>query len=136
MSKIKKHPVLEVPVRDRVIFKYNGQEVEGEKGYTIAAALHRAGFPVHSHSLDGRERSLECGIGKCGACEMLVDGKIRRICITKVDGVKEVREVTEDFIDDLPNNIAGAKACGMDGYCFADGDVEKLKRTLYESVLS
>ena len=23
-------------------------------------------------------------IGKCGACEMLVDGKIRRICITKV----------------------------------------------------
>ena len=40
------------------------------------------------------------------------------------------------FIDDLPNNIAGAKACGMDGYCFADGDVEKLKRTLYESVLS
>ena len=48
MSKIKKHPVLEVPVRDRVIFKYNGQEVEGEKGYTIAAALHRAGFPVHS----------------------------------------------------------------------------------------
>ena len=98
MSKIKKHPVLEVPVRDRVIFKYNGQEVEGEKGYTIAAALHRAGFPVHSHSLDGRERSLECGIGKCGACVMLVDGKIRRICITKVDGVKEVREVTEDFM--------------------------------------
>jgi len=42
MSKIKKHPVLEVPVRDKVIFKYNGQEVEGEKGYTIAAALHRA----------------------------------------------------------------------------------------------
>ena len=41
MSKIKKHPVLEVPVRDKVIFKYNGQEVEGEKGYTIAAALHR-----------------------------------------------------------------------------------------------
>ena len=67
MSKIKKHPVLEVPVRDRVIFKYNGQEVEGEKGYTIAAALHRAGFPVHSHSLDGRERSLECGIGKGSA---------------------------------------------------------------------
>lgn len=98
MSKITKHPVLEVPVREKVIFKYNGQEVEGEKGYTIAAALHRAGFPVHSHSLDGRDRSLECGIGKCGACEMLVDGKIRRICITKVDEVKEVSEITEDFM--------------------------------------
>ncbi|MEG0796125.1 MAG: FAD-dependent oxidoreductase [Odoribacter sp.] len=98
MSKIKKHPVLEVPVREKVIFKYNGQEIEGEKGYTIAAALHQAGFPVHSHSLDGRERSLECGIGKCGACEMLVDGKIRRICVTKVDGIKEVSEVSEDFM--------------------------------------
>ena len=110
MSKIKKHPVLEVPVRDKVIFKYNGQEVEGEKGYTIAAALHRAGFPVHSHSLDGRERSLECGIGKCGACEMLVDGKIRRICITKVDGVKEVREVTEDFMARKVKLGTGAKS--------------------------
>lgn len=98
MSKISKHPVLEVPVREKVTFKYNGQEIEGEKGYTIAAALHQAGYPVHSHSLDGRKRSLECGIGKCGACEMLVDGKIRRICITKVDGVKEVREVAEGFM--------------------------------------
>lgn len=98
MSKIENHPVLEVPLREKVVFRYNGKEVEGEKGFTIAAALHRAGFPVHSHSLDGRERSLECGIGKCGACEMLVDGKIRRICITKVDGVREVSEVPEDFM--------------------------------------
>ena len=43
--------------------------------------------------MDGRNRSLNCGIGKCGACEMLVDGQVRRICITKVDGVKEVRRI-------------------------------------------
>ena len=69
MSKIKKHPVLEVPVRDKVIFKYNGQEVEGEKGYTIAAALHRAGFPVHSHRTGGNVRwnavSVNVGLVKC-----------------------------------------------------------------------
>lgn len=34
------------------------------------------------------------------------------------------------FIDDLQLNIDGAKECGMDGYCFADGDVEKLKEVL------
>ena len=50
---------------------------------------------MHSHSIDGRGRSLACGIGKCGACEMLVDGKVRRICVTKVDGVKEVRELAQ-----------------------------------------
>lgn len=34
------------------------------------------------------------------------------------------------FIDDLQMNIDGAKVLGMDGYCLADGDVEKLKQVL------
>lgn len=98
MKRIVEHPILDIPEAEEIIFKFNGQDVVGYKGYTIAAALHQAGFPVHSHSLDGRERSLECGIGKCGACEMLVDGKIRRICITKVDNVKEVREIPHGYL--------------------------------------
>ena len=93
MYKIEKHPILDIPQEDLVEFLYEGKAVKGQRGKTIAAALHQAGYPIHSHSLKGRNRSLECGIGKCGACEMLVDGKIRRICITLVDGVKEVRQV-------------------------------------------
>ena len=93
MHKIEIHPILEIPKNKEITFLYNGQKVVGYENYTIAAALHQAGFPVHSHSLEGRKRSLECGIGKCGACEMLVDGKIKRICITKVNGIKEVTEV-------------------------------------------
>lgn len=34
------------------------------------------------------------------------------------------------FIDDLQKNIDGAKAVGMQGYCFADGDVQKLRECL------
>lgn len=34
------------------------------------------------------------------------------------------------FIDDMQLNIDGAEACGMDGYCFADGDVKKLRKML------
>lgn len=101
MEKITKHPILDIkPLEscDKVIFNYNGKEVIGEKGKTIAAALHQAGFPIHSHSLKDRERSLECGIGKCGACEMLVDGQIKRICITPVDNVKEVKEIPKNFM--------------------------------------
>lgn len=98
MPEITTHPIIEVPERERTVFLYNGKKIEAQKGFTIAAALHRAGYPVHSHSLDGRERSLECGIGKCGACEMLVDGKIRRICITKVDGIKEVQELSDRIL--------------------------------------
>ncbi|MBK7172026.1 MAG: FAD-dependent oxidoreductase [Bacteroidales bacterium] len=93
MHKISEHPILEIPVSEKVTFLFNEKEIIGEKGFTIAAALHQAGFPVHSHSLRNRERSLECGIGKCGACEMLVDGQVRRICITKVDEIKVVSEI-------------------------------------------
>ena len=98
MQKIDKHPILNVPENELVEIDFNGQKIQAEKGYTIAAALHRAGYPVHSHSLENRNRSLECGIGKCGACEMLVDGKIARICITKVDNVKEIREIPKNYI--------------------------------------
>ena len=100
MYKIEKHPILDIPQSDIVEFLFEGKPVQGRKGYTIAKALHEAGFPVHSHSLQGRNRSLECGIGKCGACEMLVDGRVRRICITAVDGVHEVRTIAHEA--DLP----------------------------------
>ena len=98
MYKITEHPILSVPQEDLHSFVFEGQTVTGQKGQTIAAALHQAGFPVHHHSLKDRNRTMECGIGKCGACEMVVDGHIRRICITKVDGVQEVhRAGTESF---------------------------------------
>jgi len=93
MFKILKHPILDIPANQQSSFLFAGKQITGDHGFTIAAALHQAGYPVHSHSLNNRERSLECGIGKCGACEMLVDGQVRRICITLIDGVREVKEI-------------------------------------------
>ena len=40
------------------------------------------------------------------------------------------------FIDDVKLNIDGAKACGMDGYCFADGDLAGLEKALEEKLLN
>ena len=100
MYKITRHPILDIPEGEVCEFMYEGHKVQAAKGYTIAKALHEAGYPVHSHSLHGRNRSLECGIGKCGACEMLVDGRVRRICITPVDGVREVRLIAHEA--DMP----------------------------------
>ncbi len=97
MFRITRHPILQAEEKEKVRFSFEGKEITGEKGFTIAAALHQAGYPVHSHSLRNRNRSLECGIGKCGACEMLVDGRIRRICITPVDHIKEVGEIPKEY---------------------------------------
>jgi len=113
MFKIGKHPILEVPEVNEVTFTFNGKTVNGKKGFTIAAALHQNGFPVHSHSLKDRNRSLECGIGKCGACEMLVNGQIQRICITKVDDVKTVSEIPKDH---TPEPIEVSKEKAVDVY--------------------
>ncbi|MEI6764318.1 MAG: FAD-dependent oxidoreductase [Bacteroidota bacterium] len=113
MYKVTKHPILEVPEGKKVVFTFEGKEIEGESGFTIAAALHQAGFPVHSHSLRNRERSLECGIGKCGACEMLVDGKIKRICITRIDGIKTVSEIPKDY---APEAVDFIKTDSIDVY--------------------
>lgn len=112
MNKIESHPILEIKTGEKITFSYEGKQITGEKGFTIAAALHQAGYPVHSHSLRNRNRSLECGIGKCGACEMLVDGQIKRICITTVDDIKEVSEIQNEYKPpiieyrkDIPVNI-------------------------------
>ncbi|MBO4433999.1 MAG: FAD-dependent oxidoreductase [Bacteroidales bacterium] len=112
MYKISNHPILEVPEEDLWYFDYEGTRVAGQKGQTIAAALHQAGLRVHHHSLKDRPRSMECGIGKCGACEMLVDGHVRRICITKVDGVKEVKRIEEATLppQEAPVNTAASSS--------------------------
>lgn len=112
MRRIVKHPVLEIPQGDKHTFFYCGNPVEGQNEFTIAAALHQAGYPVHSHSLKNRSRSLECGIGKCGACEMLVDGEIKRICITPIDGIKEVAEIPKDYHPGVREN-AEKRACRL-----------------------
>jgi glycine/D-amino acid oxidase-like deaminating enzyme/Fe-S-cluster-containing hydrogenase component 2 len=100
MYKITEHPILPIPADNKAEFIFEGHKVTGQKGFTIAAALHQAGLVIHKHSLENRERTMECGIGKCGACEMLVDGKVRRICITKVDGVQSVQRIDDNYLPD------------------------------------
>ncbi len=58
MYRIEKHPILDVERKRTIAFTYEGHLVEGERGFTIAAALHQAGYPVHSHSLKNRKRPL------------------------------------------------------------------------------
>ena len=100
MSSIRKHPILSIPEEDLIAFTFEGQTVYGQKGFTIAAALHQAGLLVHRHSLKERNRSLSCGIGKCGACEM-PRRQSTQVCITKVDGVKEVVRIPEGLTEEV-----------------------------------
>ncbi|MBQ5532166.1 MAG: (2Fe-2S)-binding protein, partial [Bacteroidales bacterium] len=48
MYKITSHPILDIPEQEIVEFLFEGKKIKAAKGYTIAAALHQAGHPVHS----------------------------------------------------------------------------------------
>ena len=44
MYRITSHPILPVPAEDIVSFKFEGKTITGQRGQTIAAALHQAGI--------------------------------------------------------------------------------------------
>jgi len=83
--RIQQHPVIDYDRGERVIFLYNGVEVEGYTNETVAAALHAAGVrSLGTSSKLHRHRGLFCATGDCAGCLMTVDGEPNvRICITK-----------------------------------------------------
>jgi len=84
--RIEQHPILNFQRGEKVIFSFNGQEMEGYTNETIAAALHAAGVRELAHSYRmNRPRGLFCAIGNCSSCLMVVDGQPNiRICVEKV----------------------------------------------------
>ncbi len=84
--RIEKHPILEFGKPERIYFTFNGKEVYGYEGDTIASALDALGIKVFSHSLiHGRPRGFYCAIGNCGSCHMIVDGVCNvKTCITRL----------------------------------------------------
>lgn len=84
--RIKEHPILEFEKQNKILFKYDGKDVFGYEGDTIASALHALGVRKLSHSIEHkRPRGFYCAIGNCASCNMIVDGVPNvRTCVTKL----------------------------------------------------
>jgi len=84
--RIDQHPILNFKRGEKLIFFFNGQEIEGYAGETVAAALHASGVrELAKSSRLHRPRGLFCAIGHCSSCLMVVDGQPNiRVCVTKV----------------------------------------------------
>ena len=85
--RIKHHPILDFPEEKLVNFTFNGKNVEGIKGDTIASALHNLGIRKLSHSIkDKRARGFYCAIGNCSSCNMIVNEVPNiRTCVTLLE---------------------------------------------------
>ncbi len=102
MSRIVEHPILGAPEKGRrVVFTYDGVEMEGYEGEPIAMALKAAGVEVHRFTAKRHEpRGIFCAIGRCTDCVMVVDGKPNvRTCMTPLAAGMDVR--TQDGVEPL-----------------------------------
>ena len=84
--RIDKHPILAFKRGKKIKFIFNGQEMEGYEGESIAAALHAAGVKVLGESIiKHRPRGFYCAIGNCSSCLMVVDGVPNiKTCVTEL----------------------------------------------------
>ena len=111
MSRIVEHPILGAPSKgSRVVFTYDGGEMEGYEGEPIAMALKAAGVEVHRFTAKRHEpRGIFCAIGRCTDCVMVVDGKPNvRTCMTPLAAGMDVR--TQDGVAPLDLDDPRAKA--------------------------
>ncbi len=111
MSRIVEHPIMGAPIKGiRVVFTYDGVEMEGYEGEPIAMALKAAGVEVHRFTAKRHEpRGIFCAIGRCTDCVMVVDGKPNvRTCMTPLAAGMDVR--TQDGVAPLDLDDPRAEA--------------------------
>jgi len=66
---------------------------------------------------------IGCGVGQCGACNVLVDGKVQRACILPISRIPDYAEITTvegiGTVDNLhPVQVAWmAHGCAQCGFC-------------------
>ena len=111
MSRIVEQPILGAPSKgSRVVFTYDGVEMEGYEGEPLAMALKAAGVEVHRFTAKRHEpRGIFCAIGRCTDCVMVVDGKPNvRTCMTPLAAGMDVR--TQDGVAPLDLDDPRAKA--------------------------
>ncbi len=77
---------------DSLAFEFEGREIRGRPGETLAAALTAAGERDLRETNAGERRGLFCGMGVCQECLVEIDGRgNQRACMTKLERPVSVR---------------------------------------------
>ena len=87
-KRIAEHPILgEYQKGGLVHFTFDGKDLTGYEGESIAAALKASGVMIHRYTAkEHRPRGIFCAIGRCTYCVMIVNGEPNvRTCITPLE---------------------------------------------------
>jgi len=81
--RITKHPILEVPDKKKVTFKWNGKSLSGYDGEMISAALIANGIQIFGHHpKDNSPQGIFCANGQCSQCLVTANGRLVKSCMT------------------------------------------------------
>jgi sarcosine oxidase subunit alpha len=94
-ARITEHPIFQFDRGKEVSFYFEGKPVRAYANETIAAALYANGLRIFSRSMKyHRPRGFFCGIGRCSACMMTVDGipNVRTCMLNVQEGIHVSRQ--------------------------------------------
>jgi sarcosine oxidase, subunit alpha len=84
--RIKKHPILRVPKRNKLYFYWNNKRLSAYEGEVISSALFANGIHVFGyHKRDGFPQGLFCANGQCSQCMVIANGIPVKSCMTKIE---------------------------------------------------
>lgn len=92
--RIHEHPILGEYEKGKLVhFAFDGKDITGYEGESIAAALKAAGVMVHRYTAkEHKPRGVFCAIGRCTDCVMIVDGQPNvRTCVTELKEGMDVK---------------------------------------------
>jgi predicted molibdopterin-dependent oxidoreductase YjgC len=67
----------------RIVFRFDGRDVEAFAGESVAAALIAAGTRTTRSSPSGAPRGAFCLMGSCQECAVRIDGRKVLACMTE-----------------------------------------------------
>jgi len=83
MENITKHPILEIPDKKNIEFKFDGKSLYGFDGMVISSALFLNKIKIFGHHVkDGSPQGLFCANGQCSQCNVIANGIPVKACMT------------------------------------------------------
>ena len=95
MNRITSHPVIDQrSTNAAAAFSFDGEPLSGYEGEAISSALFANGIKRFSeHRKGAAPQGIFCANGQCSQCNVLVDGIVRKACVTALAAGMDVRTV-------------------------------------------
>ncbi len=83
MENITKHPILQIPIRKKIKFKFDGKNLTGFEGMVISSALFLNKIRIFGHHVkDGSPQGIFCANGQCSQCNVIANNIPVKACMT------------------------------------------------------